>query len=171
MNKADISAIVAALRTGPTLLDAKAEPILVGEIMSRSDGYKYITMWCNQDGVVNCVPAASIQFTDSINGQVRNPHVIIWEVMTPNGRGYIVGYAYDPVEMYFQNQYNTLRKNPRGPQTFNFIVAVSSEGQGQLPYLYSLTQQPGFLDAMTTFSEKDIITPEFEELIMLTTGL
>ena len=96
VDKADISAIVAALRAGPTLLDANAGPILVGEIMSRPDGYKYLTMYCNQDGIVNCAPAASIQFTDSINGAERNPHVIIWEVMTPNGRGYIVGYAYDP---------------------------------------------------------------------------
>jgi len=171
VDKADISAIVAALRAGPTLLDANAGPILVGEIMSRPDGYKYLTMYCNQDGIVNCAPAASIQFTDSINGAERNPHVIIWEVMTPNGRGYIVGYAYDPIEMYFQNQYNTLRKNPRGPQTFNFVVGYSSDWQNQKPYEYSQTQQPGFLDAMRTFSEKDIITPEFEALIMLTTGL
>jgi hypothetical protein len=170
VNKADISAIIAALRAGPTLLDANAGPILIAQLMSRSDGYKYLTMYCNRDGIVNCAPAASIQFTDSINGQVRNPHVIIWEVMTEEGRRYIQGYSYDPVEMHYQTQYNTLCTNPRGPQTFNFVVGYPSDEQSRKPYEYSQTQQPGFLDAMTGFSEKGIITPEFEALIMLTTG-
>jgi hypothetical protein len=168
--KTDIAGIKSALLASPSLLSPNAKPVDIGVIVTLSNGNKYFTVFCNEGGIINCAPRAYLQFTDSINGQTRNPHIIIWEMMTKQGIALISGYSYDPVEIHYTTQFKQFSQNPFGPQDFTFLVGVPPDYLAIDPYMDSLTKQPGYQDAAQALTTSGSLPSDDDQIIFVTPG-
>ena len=110
---------------------------------------QYFDIVCNQDGIINCVPAAYLQFTDEIDGQTRNPSVIIWEMMTKGGPAYLTTEVAEPTEEPYADV-NYLLAHLQKYLDIKINVAIPS-AKNEEPYAFILTQYPGLADDATTF--------------------
>lgn len=170
VDKADISNIIAYLRSQPSLLSPDAPAVEVAQRLSSPDGSGRFSISCFEG---SCVLAASVQIQD----QGYEPYIVIWEVKTQNGgRGYLLGYVRDPVEYTFTPQLNDKWLNMLAHGSGVYADMSFTTGQNQffrdnLHYNAYLLQQPGLLDAIDAWHATGILPPELENMILMQTGL
>jgi hypothetical protein len=165
--KEDISNYIAYLRSHPSLLTPGSLAPDISQIVSSSSGEAHFVVNCNMEGVVNCAPAATFQFSEQINGQTIDVHIIIWEMRNRDGsRGYLVEYNYDHSQFRGPKEYPRIVSNPSRPKEFIVDVGVARSVQGEYSYMMSLFQQPGFMKTMQQWIDTGNIPEEMYDLIV-----
>jgi hypothetical protein len=157
VDKARIPDIIAYLRTQPSLLDPYAQPVSVDHL--RGSGQEIYQIHCNYDGV-SCAVAGSIKFMD----QGTERYAVIWELKDGNGpKQYIAEFIYDSVENSMTRNYGSLVKYPTYPRTLRLYAAVPPVDIPNYPYSISLTQQPGYQEAVRTLLETQNVPPQLQD--------
>jgi hypothetical protein len=166
--KTDIPNIIAALHDGPSLLSANAKPVTPSPMVNESNGNRHFGVSCNYNGMINCAPAAFIQYVDTLHGTPYTVDIVILELKTNNedNRGYIAEYIYGN-DIPWKLRFDHWSKNPNDPFDIIINVAMSQTYQATYPYFYSLTQQVGLLEAINTWITKGIISSDLEHMILL----
>ena len=164
VNKADIPSIIGQLAALPSLLDNGSGAVDVARIAhDPATGEAVFSIACNYGIKINCIPAASIKIAD----QGIDAYVLIWEIRNKDGsRGYFAEYIYDPVQQTRDYDFNQLVVNPRGSQTIMFHTSLSKPTTALYPYSVSLTQQPGYQEAVQAWIDTGIVPTAFRQLIL-----
>ncbi len=163
-NKADIPTIINYLASRPSLLDAGSSPVGIARIVhDPATGAGAFSVDCNSGNKINCIPAASIKIQD----QGIDPYILIWEIRNKDGsRGYFAAYIYDSFQQHWDYGYNQLVTNPRGSASIMFHTSLSNSTKPLYPYDVSLTQQPGYLEAVQEWINTGIVPAALKNLIL-----
>ncbi len=159
-SKADISKVIAYLRSQSSLLTEGSIPISTAIAQNNEVA---IACNANYDNIINCAVAASVKVVDQ--GQLRWLEII--ELRNSDGpRGYLTGYIYDGVELPYSKAYERLVANPSGPIIFSILRNIPSPYDVKYPYEKYNTLRPGVSDLVEQLLETQTVPPELEDQIV-----
>jgi hypothetical protein len=155
---ADISKIIAYLRSQQSLLTEGSEPINTGIAQGNDVGVE-----CNLHGDINCAVAASVKVMDQ--GQWRWLSII--ELRNEDGsRGYLTGYIYDGVEQTGTKAYERMVANPSGWFILLVVRDIEPPDDVRLPYMKYNTQRPGVSEWIEEMLQTQTVPPALEDQII-----
>ena len=171
IDKSDISIIIDYFRSQPPLVSPDAPAVIPGPrdiTPNARDGT--FNLWVLD--VDSCVGVASIKIQYAPGFE---PYIVIWQAKMKNGApGYLLGWIYDVLENnsittgYLGDGNYASTYTPSGRLVF---VATSAEQwRDRYPNVFSVFNQPGYLEAIDKFIATGIIPPELETIILLETG-
>jgi len=152
---ADISKIIARLRSQPSLLTEGSDPIWTSVAQGNS-----VAVGCNAnyDKIINCAVAASVKVFDQ--GQWRWLYIV--ELRNSDGsRGYLTGYIYDPVDQNGTKPYERMVANPTEP--FVFLIRRDIVFH---PYEEYNKHRPGVSELIEQLLQTQTVPPALEDQIV-----
>jgi hypothetical protein len=163
VEKADIPSYIEYLRTQPSLLNPDSPSPLILPIVVGSSGESYFTVECNEDGLVNCVPVASLQIAE----QGLDIHIILWEIRNQDGsRGYLADYFYDSFQFTNLKSFERLVAYPDITRDYLVITDIGPDLKAFNPYILTLFQQPGYLQVNQEWIDTGNIPEALENMIV-----
>lgn len=145
--------------TEPTFADG-VMPVDVQYQAETLNNPEQIILVCNEGGVVNCVPVASVQ--------VDGKYVLILKIKNADGsNGFFPWFVagYHPSNLPLDKNFSKVIDDPEGPRRIVVQLTLGSLKPEDWPLIDQLVKDEKFRKAMKTFENDDIYPVDYNEII------